>query len=546
MGTSDKGIRYIDPDQPIRLTAQYQRFMAEDIDELIDTIPKGEQGDPGEPGAPGGSDAATADWIAGGALTGTALEAKVEELAASNPHLVKTGPQIIGDLTNSIGINGVLSYYDYATSGAMVLGGISYMAYAMPKTNGRFRYGGLVGHVGYTSTQLLAYLPDAIATDWTHVGLQVITNDPLNLPFATTKANIITMVDTILAAGKTPILYTAPPLGAAVGGNTGAPLTKLTQANLFVRRLAAKLGLPLVDFHSVTVNPSDNNWLAGYSGDAVHPLAPGAKAMGDELARVLNSIPGRTTALLAGSYNPNLMLPDAVLTSAGSDKFTYSGNTGGGWGLKAMSGPFWKGNQVVINRGSIADYGAAGPIASGLWVAGNRVRVSFGLDVSACPAGGTWSASLYNVTQAQAICGFAQVPAVMTNRSVSVFDCVTTTGGTSRIITSASAPFRTTHVGCVVQINSGVTTVLPAGTTIQGVSMDGTQASLSAGATVAASGLCATVAGEPCPVVFEFTVQSDMAGDTINVLANAGGAAQTVVGLAQATVQDITALGIAA
>ena len=37
-----------------------------------------------------------------------------------------------------------------------------------------------------------------------------------------------------------------------------------------------------------------------------------------------------------------------------------------------------------------------------------------------------------------------------------------------------------------------------------------------------------------------------MVGDTIGVLANAAGAAGTVVGLAQATVQDITALGIAA
>jgi len=483
-------------------------------------------------------------------LTTAAVAARIAYATAANPHLLKTGIQAIGELGNSVALNGVLSYYDYATSGAITLGSLSYMATAIPKTNGRFRYAGVVGHVGYTSTQLLPYLPDLIAAGvaggWTHVGLQVITNDPLNLPFATTKANIITMVDAILAAGMTPILYTAPPLGSAVGGNTGAPLTKLTQANLFARRLAAKLGLPLVDFHSVTVNPSDNNWLPGYSADGVHPTALGAKAMGDELARVLNTIPGRTPSQLAGSYNPNLMLPDAVITSAAADKFTYSGNTGGGWGLKASTGPFWKGNQLIINRGSLGDYGGIGPIAPGLWVPGNRVRVSFGIDVSACPTGGTWSANLYNFTQAQAVCGFSGMSNTLTNRSVSVTDCVTTTDANARIINSASGAWRPTHVGCAVQINSGVTTVLPAGTTIINVSMDGKQAYMSAPATVAASGLCATVSGEPCVAVFEFTVQPDMVGDTINVQATASGAAGTVVGLTQPTVQDITALGIAA
>jgi len=479
---------------------------------------------------------------------------RLDEMVVSNPVQVaqaaRPGLQIIGDLTNSIGINGVLSFYDYTTSGAMVLGNLSYMGYAMPKTNGRFRYGGLAGHVGYTSTQLLAYLPAVLATDWDFVHLQVITNDPANgVSFATTKANITQMVDEILAAGKTPILSTAPPLGSPVGGNTGTILTTLTKDNGWVKRFAAARRLPLVDYHGVTVNPADNNPISMgtfWNADGVHPLAPGAKAMGDELARVLNTILTRSTSPLAGSYNPNLMLPDAVITSAGSDKFTYSGTTTGGWGLKASTGPFWKGNQVIINRGSGGDYAATGPIAPGLWVAGNKVRVAFALDVSACPAGGSWSASLYNFTQAQAICGFSGMVNTMTNRSVSVTDCVTTTGGTARTITSASAPFRATHVGCAIQINSGVTTVLPAGTTIQGVSMDGTQAYLTAGATVAASSLCATVSGEPCTAVFEFTVQSDMVGDTIGVLANAAGAAGTVVGLAQATVQDITALGIAA
>lgn len=35
MGVTPNGLRYIDPDQPIRLVAQYMQWLAEDVDALI-------------------------------------------------------------------------------------------------------------------------------------------------------------------------------------------------------------------------------------------------------------------------------------------------------------------------------------------------------------------------------------------------------------------------------------------------------------------------------------------------------------------------------
>lgn len=41
MGVTTKGIRYIDPDQPIRRVAEYQQAMAEDVDDLLGGVGSG-------------------------------------------------------------------------------------------------------------------------------------------------------------------------------------------------------------------------------------------------------------------------------------------------------------------------------------------------------------------------------------------------------------------------------------------------------------------------------------------------------------------------
>lgn len=41
MGTTEKGIRFIDPDQPIRDVAAYMGYLAQDVDDLFNDFPEG-------------------------------------------------------------------------------------------------------------------------------------------------------------------------------------------------------------------------------------------------------------------------------------------------------------------------------------------------------------------------------------------------------------------------------------------------------------------------------------------------------------------------
>lgn len=467
----------------------------------------------------------------------------------NSSRFLRAGLQIVGDMGNSIALNGTLGYYD-TTQGAISYGALGYFGYALPRAGGKFRSGGVAATHGFTTGQILTtHLPTILASDWNYVHMQVLTNDISAIvagtqTFADTQANVQSMATQILAAGKIPILATAPPVGAVVGlGATG--LTLLTKMNLWVKRYAGQLRVPIADYHSALVDPATNEYITGYgNADGVHPVALGAKVMGDVLAAVLNSIPAQGRSPLWGSYNPNLMAADVTATSAGSDKWTASGNTTGGWSLKIVqSSPFHRGRSYVITRGSGGDYSRAMP-TQGAWVAGNRIRVAFNLDVSNVPASGAWSAYLYNFTQSQVICGYAAMGYPLTNRSVTVTDGVTSTSSNPTQVTSASKPFRASMVGCSISASSGVTAAIPDGTTIIGVSPDGATAYMSAAATASQATSVITVTGEPCVCVWEFDVQPDMVGDDIRFNYAATGATGTSIGVSQVTIQDITALGI--
>lgn len=465
---------------------------------------------------------------------------------------LKSGLQTIASVCNSIGINGTLAYYPGMLE-ATSLGSLSYFGYALPKTNGRFRYVGSYGHVGYTSTQLLAeYFPAALASGADYIELQVPTNDiGSGIPVATTMANVTQMHVRARANGQTVILATMTPLGSPVAGNTGASLTWISTYNLWVKRYAAAQHLPIVDYHAVTVNPADNNPISMgtfWNADGVHPLAPGARAMGNELARVLNSLPAQIRQPLPDSYNPNYMLADAAFTSAGADKWTTSGSTAGGWAHRAIAGNTpdgaWKGNQFVVTRGS-GDYSYIGPIQLP-WIAGHRIRVAFNIDVSYVPAAGTWSAYLYNFTQSQAILGFAAMGFSMVKDQQSMTVLAGTVTNASKTISSTTSVFKPWHVGKQVTATVGVVGAFAAGAVIDGVSADGLSATVSVAATQTQTGTSIiSIHGEPCQSVWEFTVQPDMVGDDIRFATNAGGAVGTTLGVSQVLVADLTALGIA-
>jgi len=79
----------------------------------------------------------------------------------------------------------------------------------------------------------------------------------------------------LLAAGIEPILATIPPRDfsrtSATATNTGPAVYQLTLAwNVFVRSMAAKYRLPLVDIYMAVTDPNTGNYYAGYNDDGVH------------------------------------------------------------------------------------------------------------------------------------------------------------------------------------------------------------------------------------------------------------------------------------
>ncbi len=464
---------------------------------------------------------------------------------------LRTAVATVVDLGNSIASQGTLSYYDRISSGALSFGPVSYMGWAMPKTFGRFRLKGVAAAGGYTMEQIIAeLLEDAIDANPDFVHLQVFTNNLAPIiagtqTFAQAQALYMQIVDAIVAAGIIPIIATVPPITTVT--NTGTGLTVLTKVNLWLKRLAGANGWPLVDYHGVLVNAADNNLTAAYTVDGVHMSGAGAKVMGEALAATLNSIPTKGRSPLWGSYNPNLMQPDCVMTSAAADKWVGSGNTGGSWVFKSVEGPMWKGKSYIITRGSVADYAINAPITAGLWVAGHRIRVSFQFDATLVPASGTWSIGLWNATQSQYICGYAGMTDVLTHKSLTVLNCTTTSG--SKVVSGAPAgTWKPEHVGCgLSSVGSiGLLAAFPANTVVTNVSADGTTLYASNNATDSRTSACVTVSGPQPVVIFEFDVDADMVGDTIYPVATVAGAAGVTLNPSQVTIQDITALGVEA
>ena len=96
----------------------------------------------------------------------------------------------------------------------------------------------------------------------------------------------------LLAAGIEPILATIPPRDftrqSATATNTGPAVYQLTSAwNVFVRSMAMKYRLRLVDLYAAVVDPATGNYIDGYTDDAVHWSYIGAnvvaKAVSDAL-----------------------------------------------------------------------------------------------------------------------------------------------------------------------------------------------------------------------------------------------------------------------
>lgn len=153
---------------------------------------------------------------------------------------------------------------------------VGYPIWANLLSGGRFKFLGSAATPGYTTAQILAtHVPTVLALKPRYCVVCAGQNSQGDL------ASYLTIVQTLVAAGITPILATVPATG------TGAALLKL---NAYIRKLATVHSLPIVDFYRATVDPASGLYRSGYSGDGIHPTEAGAKAMGQALADVVTGL----------------------------------------------------------------------------------------------------------------------------------------------------------------------------------------------------------------------------------------------------------------
>lgn len=96
----------------------------------------------------------------------------------------------------------------------------------------------------------------------------------------------------LLAAGIEPILATIPPRDftrqTAAATNTGPAVYQLSLAwNVFVRAMAVKYRLRLVDLYAAVVDPGTGNYIDGYTDDQVHWSILGVNVVAQAVAAAL-------------------------------------------------------------------------------------------------------------------------------------------------------------------------------------------------------------------------------------------------------------------
>lgn len=216
----------------------------------------------------------------------------------------------------------------------------------------RIRYGGGNFSVAGTAidTQVSVQLPRVLAMNPLPGAcvLAVGTNDiqSTGYSFSATAAALKVMIAALLAAGVTPILWCPPP-NNHVGSVAVATIHARTYAwNIWIRRYAARAGLPLIDAHTALAQ-LDGTAIPGTinSSDLIHPTGYGHRliaqqALADGLADIFppNSLVNTsrntddlTTLFNNGTINQGLFTVDTNadgvadgLTSSGTGTRTFS------------------------------------------------------------------------------------------------------------------------------------------------------------------------------------------------------------------------------
>lgn len=197
----------------------------------------------------------------------------------SVPNLRAKISPLVGALGDSLSVNGDAATVRFNSP----------LHAATLKSLGKIQYAFMGGVSGQSSTQILARVGDAVASPAGTIVVLMGANDSAGTgPFDTvTRPNLDATVAALLAGGKTPVLATLPPRGTSASPATTTQKQFIAKYNLYVRRLAAKLGTPLVDYYTALVDTTGDYYHASVAGDGIHPNAAGWSTMGTVLSNAL-------------------------------------------------------------------------------------------------------------------------------------------------------------------------------------------------------------------------------------------------------------------
>jgi hypothetical protein len=173
-----------------------------------------------------------------------------------------------------------------------------------------------------------------------------IANDP-SYSFTTSVSLVKSMVNSLLAAGVVPILWTVTPITSGTAYTPTQIAASAQQWNAFIRRFAAAQGLPLIDAFTAMAQV-DGTPIAGTMRDTIHPNAVGHRliaqqALADGLADIFppNSLvnTSRSTADLSNLFNNGTINYGLFTTDTNSDGIADGLSKVGSTGTFALVAP---------------------------------------------------------------------------------------------------------------------------------------------------------------------------------------------------------------
>jgi hypothetical protein len=204
---------------------------------------------------------------------------------------------------------------------------------ACPLSMGRLQWRGGFGSSGFTLAQIRdTHLSQVLALNPRPGAVAICggTNDTGSSAYdeAASRAVLLDIIDKLIAAGITPVLWTLPPR------DDSAAVNILVQRwNVWVRGLAGARHFPLIDAHSVLVDPATGLYRSEYKQDDVHPGRVGHFALGKAIgtdARFLAHFPTNGVYLSASKgADPSMIAPAARFFDAGTNGNGVPANWGG-------------------------------------------------------------------------------------------------------------------------------------------------------------------------------------------------------------------------